>query len=503
MANENVERIQSETVSPLDARIERVKELFPEAVNEDGIDFETLANLLGKREARRERYNFTWAGKQDAILSLHSRSRGTLKPVPEKSINWDDTKNVFIEGDNLEVLKLLYKSYFGRVKMIFIDPPYNTGNDFVYPDDYSDPLSHYLRLTGQVDDEGNLRTSEPDKAGRKHSGWLSMMYPRLFLARQLLRDDGVIFVTIDDNEADNLRKVMNEIFGEENFIACIAWEKRYTRSNNAKLFYSLKDSILLYRRSEALAVLREERTKKSDDLYRNPDNDPRGPWTTSSYVNPATKEKRPNLVYPITNPHTGDIVEHPTHAWKYEYSEHKRHVQEMQLWWGKDGNAKYPRKKIYLEENGGGLVPIDIWKHETAGTTDEAGSELKRLFDGQIVFDTPKPTKLIRRMISMTTVSDDNDIVMDFFAGAASTAHAVLAHNAEDNGNRRFVMVQLQEMTDHAEYPTIADVGKERIRRVIRQMESEKRGRLEGLETYPGEDGSPPRLWGKRNLSSA
>lgn len=488
MTQRKAEAVAQESTNPLDKRIEKLKQLFPEAVNEDGIDYEALVNLLGKEESRRKRYRFTWAGKQNAILSLHRKSKATLKPAPEESVNWHNTRHLFIEGDNLEVMKLLYRSYFGRVKMIYIDPPYNTGNDFVYPDNFADSLNNYLRLTGQIDDDGNLHTTDVDKAGRRHSNWLSMMYPRLFMARQLLRDDGVIFISIDDNEVHNLRKLMDEIFGEENFLACIAWEKRYTRSNNAKLFYSLKDSIVAYRHSAEVEILREARTQKSDDIYRNPDNDPRGVWTTSSYVNPAIKEKRPNLVYAIENPNTGEIITHPTHAWKYEYAEHKIHVREKRLWWGKDGNAKYPRKKIYLEENDRGLVPIDLWKYEEVGTTDEGGNQLKELFCGQEVFENPKPRRLIQRMISMVTDSNQDDIILDFFAGSATTAHAVLQQNREDGGNRKFIMVQLPEPMDHPQFANIAEVGKERIRRVIKQMQSESAGALAGFQAHSDED---------------
>jgi len=472
-------------------RLAALAELYPEAFADGAPDLEGLAAALGMDGGRRaERFSFSWAGKRDAIGILQMPSRGTLTPTESESACWGSTTNIYIEGDNLEVLKLMYRSYFGRIKMIFIDPPYNTGTDRVYTDNYADPIDAYLRQTQQIDGNGDTLTSNPEASGRFHSAWLSMMYPRLFLARQILSDEGVIFVTIDDTEAASLRLMMNELFGEENFLAAIAWEKRYTRSNNAKLFYSLKDSILVYRKSQSVRVLRESRTEKSNAIYSNPDNDPRGDWTSSSYVNPARKEQRPNLVYPIHNPFNGDTVDHLTNAWKYSKDEHKRHVAEKRLWWGKKGDAKYPRLKNFLtevQEEGGGLVPIDIWDYKSSGTTDEGGKEVKDIF-GEPVFDNPKPTRLIRRMLRLVTAPDEQAIVLDFFGGSASTAHAVLAQNAQDGGDRRFIIVQLPEATPDKSaartegFETISDIGKERIRRVGAQLMKEREGQLDLAE---------------------
>ncbi len=311
-----------------------------------------------------------------------------------------------------------------------------------------------------------------------------MIYPRLRLARVLLRDDGLIFVSIDDNEAHNLRMVLDEVFGPENFIANIAWEKRYTRSNNARLFYSLKDSILVYRKSALVEVLREQRTEKSDAIYKNPDHDHRGAWTSSSYVNPATKAQRPNLVYSITNPNTGQSIDHPTHAWKYEPAEHERHVREKRLWWGKDGNAKYPRLKVFLSESDGGLVPIDLWDYKSSGTSDDGGAEVKELF-GEAIFDNPKPTKLLKRILKLATGSEDQDIILDFFAGSGSTAHAVMDLNSEDGGNRQFIVVQLPEPTNRTDYATIAQITAERIRRAGTKIAETQQGKLPDPESFP------------------
>ncbi len=476
------------------ANMVRLKELFPESVTEGKLDIAKLRASLGDEvDDRPERYSFMWAGKRDAIRALQSPAQGSLAPRPKESLHFDETSNVFIEGDNLEVLKLLYKSYAGRVKMIYIDPPYNTGNDFVYPDNYADPLDTYLRITGQKGENGDLLTSNPETNGRYHSSWLSMMYPRLFLARQLLREDGLIFITTDDAEAANLRLVMNEIFGEENFVACIAWEKRFTRSNNAKLFASVKDTILLYRKSADVDTLRESRTEKANAIYSNPDHDPRGPWTSVSYVNPATKAQRPNLVYPIRNPFTGKDVTHPTNAWKFEPAQHRKHVAEKSLWWGKDGGYQYPRLKKFLSEVSDGLVPVDIWPHKETGTTDEGSKELEALL-GHRVFDNPKPSRLIRRMLALGTAPEDGDVVLDFFAGSCTTADAVVRLNREDGGNRRFVMIQLPEPTPKdsaarkAGYATIAEIGKERIRRVAKELASEKQGKLKLAEGAAPED---------------
>lgn len=454
--------------------------LFPEIRTEGGkLDFERLKLVLGEAvDVGKERYGMNWPGKADCFKTIQMPSLGTLRPCPEESVNFDTTENLIIEGDNLEVLKLLQKSYLGKVKMIYIDPPYNTGNDFIYPDNYSESLQTYLEYTGQVDAEGRKFGTNTDSDGRFHSKWLNMIYPRLYLARNLLRDDGIIFITIDDTEVANLRAMLNELFGEEHFLASIAWEKRYTRSNNARLFYSLKDTILAYRKSDSVSLLREARSEKSKAIYSNPDNDPRGSWTSSSYVNPATREQRRNLVYPIKNPLTGELVEHPTHAWKYERAEHQRHVQENRLWWGQKGDAKFPRLKNFLSELGDGLVPTDVWDYESSGTTDEGGLQVKDLF-GEAIFDNPKPTKLLERMLGLATSGESGDVVLDFFAGSGTTAHAVLDLNKQDGGNRKFILVQLPEATGREDYPTIADICKERVRRVIKKLNDEDAGRLD------------------------
>ena len=473
--------------------LDRLKALFPEALTEGKVDFEVLRQLLGDTvDDREEKYGLTWHGKRRARQLALTPSAGTLRPCPEDSVDWDTTQNLMIEGDNLEVLKLLQKSYAGKVKLIYIDPPYNTGKDFVYPDDYTDSLKNYFELTGQTDGEGKKLTSNTETSGRFHTDWLNMMYPRLKLARNLLRDKGIIFVNIDDGESAQLKLLMSDIFGEENFLASISWEKRYTRSNNARLFYSLKDTLVAFRKSPSVNLLREARGEKQRSIYSNPDNDSRGDWTSSSYVNPATKEQRPNLVYAIENPTTRELIEHPTHAWKYEPSEHARHVREMRLWWGQDGKAKFPRLKNFLAEMEGGMVPVDLWHYKNTGTTDEGGHEVKDLF-GDAVFDNPKPTRLIRRIVALASSIDANQeterpIVLDFFSGSGTTGHALLTHNVRDAGRYRHILVQLPEPLDYnnkdqrlaAEYCTrlrkprnIAELTKERLRRAAARVRDE------------------------------
>jgi len=491
----------------------QLKQLFPsvftETRNENGklvesIDFEKLKAELSQFsdffESRRERYGMDWPGKKECLRIIQQPSVATLKPCREESVNFDNTENLYIEGDNLEVLKLLQKSYYSKVKMIYIDPPYNTGKEFIYPDNYTESLETYLAYAGLVDDEGKHFSTNAPNEGRFHTKWLNMMYPRLYLARNLLRDDGVIFISIDDNEVSNLRKLCDEIFGEENFISSIVWEKRYTRSNNAKLFATLTEHILCYRKGSEVENIREPRNEKADSIYSNPDNDPRGDWTSVSYVNPATKQQRPNLVYPIKNPFTGAYVEHPTNAWKYEKSVYEEHVRDNKLYWGINGNNTYPRLKKFLSEMNQEMVPVNFWDRESTGTTDEGSKEVDELF-GAKVFDFPKPFRLIKRALSIATARDSNDIVLDFFSGSSPTAHAVLVLNKEDGGNRKFIMVQLPEPCDKnseaskAGYRTIADIGKERIRRVIKKIEGDQKAKaIKASKQLPGMEDKLPQL---------
>ncbi len=385
--------------------IARLKELFPEAVAEDGIDFEVLKQLLGGAASEKEeKYSFTWPGKRQARQISLTPSLGTLRPAPEESVSWDTTQNLFIEGDNLEVLKLLQKSYSGKVKMIYIDPPYNTGKDRIYPDDYHDNITNYLKLTKQIDGEGNKLTSNPENSGRYHTNWLNMMYPRLRLAKNLLHDEGVIFISIDDNELGHLQSILNELFGEEYFQANISWQKRYTRSNNTVDFTTVVEHILVYSKSENFTVNLLERTKEADDRYSNPDNDPRGPWKGASFLNPATPQQRPNLCYPIRNPKTGKVTNPSSNAWRRSREEFERLLSDGRLYWGIDGTQPVPAIKMFLSE-AREITPINFWDHGYAGNTDDGTQNLKEIF-GEKVFDNPKPDQPPRVVPLIVLVCD-------------------------------------------------------------------------------------------------
>lgn len=451
--------------------------LFPEVRTEGGkIDFDKLKAALGEMvDAGRERYGMNWPGKAECMRTIQAPSMATLLPMRAESVDWDTTENVIIEGDNLEVLKLLQKSYLGKIRMIHIDPPYNTGNDFIYPDNYSESLQTYLEYTGQADDAGRRYGPNTETDGRFHSKWLNMMYPRLYLAKNLLRDDGVIFITIDDVELVNLRRVLDEVFGDENFVAQIEWEKRYTRSNNTDDFTSVIDHICVYQRSDAFKVSLLPRGEEANARFTNPDNDPRGPWKATPFLNQVAPEKRPNLCYPITNPKTGKTVSPTLKAWRYEEAVFHRLLADNRLYWGKEGTREVPDIKTYLSEVREGMTPINLWTHEYAGNTDQANREIKEAF-GEKIFDTPKPVQLIRRMLEHCR--DTDGIVLDFFAGSGTTAEAVFVQNQADGGSRKFILVQLPEPTPFEKFPTIADMTKFRVAECSRKIKESRTGSL-------------------------
>jgi adenine-specific DNA-methyltransferase len=457
-----------------DDRLKKLKQLYPEIYSNGEPDWEALKTILiGKQNQLEERYGFTWPGKKEAQQILQRPPNAGLKPVPKESVDFKHSTNLFIEGENLEVLKILQKSYFGKVKIIFIDPPYNTGKDFLYPDNWKDPLADYLRLTGQVDEGGLRLTSNPETGGRFHSRWLSMMYPRLFLSRNLLKEDGVIFVSIDDTEVHHLRIIMNEIFGEENFVANIIWQKKYSPANDARYLSDNHDHILLYARNKETWKPRLlPRTSAMDGRYKNPDNDPRGVWKPGGF---SVKTYSREYDYPIETP-SGKFVNPPKGScWQTSKKNYQKLLADDRIWFGKNGDAK-PQLKQFLSEVQQGSVAKSIWLYNEVGHNQTAKAHIKQIFhDSDIVFDTPKPVELIQRMLELSTYAKDEDIVLDFFAGSASTAHAVLLKNAEDGGNRKFLVVQLPEplprkdkLSNGVVLKTIADIGKERLRRVIR-----------------------------------
>lgn len=464
--------------------IDCIASLFPACVTEvrgqDGklkraVNFKLLQQMLSDVVLEGdEAYEFTWVGKKAAIVEANRPIRKTLCPCPEESVEWDSTENLYIEGDNLEVLKLLQENYLGKIKIIYIDPPYNTGNDFIYRDEFDMSDEEFSEGIGQIDEETRDRLfRNTDSNGRFHSDWCSMIYSRMMLARNLLADDGVIFISIDDNEVSNLIKICDEIFGKSNFITDIIWEKRYTRNNDAKLMSTVVDHVLCYRKSEVRYILREPRTDKQNSTYSNPDNDPRGVWTSVLFTSQRTKEERPNLSYAIMNPITRQMVEHPTNAWKYSRKEYERLEKDGRLYWGKEGKNSYPRIKRFLSELDDGVVPINLWYYKETATLDE-GTKMVDALLGKGVFDYPKPIQIIQRMLNM--IGEKDLIALDFFSGSATTAHAVMQLNAEDGGHRKFIMVQLPEPCDEkseaykAGYTNICDIGKERIRRAAKKI---------------------------------
>lgn len=461
------------------ANLDKLRSVFPECVSEGKLDIDKLLSLCGEYiDNDFEKYRFEWKGKAECLRLAQKRSSGTLRPCPGESVNWDTTQNLYIEGDNLEVLKLLQSAYYRKVKMIYIDPPYNTGNDFVYADDFADPLARYKEVTQQT------TKSNPETMGRYHTNWLNMMYPRLRLAANLLRDDGVIFISIDDNEIDNLKKLCNEVFGEENFAAQIAWQKKYAVSNDDPGIASMHEYIVVYQKSPSFQRNLLPRTEKQLSRYKNIDNDPRGVWSSDNYISNKSRWERPTLWYPIKHPKTGEDVWPDENAvWRYSQEKHQQMVEENRLYWGPDQSYARPRIKRFLSEIQDGIVPSTWWPFEEVGHNDEAVKETNELI-GKKVFSTPKPVRLLTRILQLSTEKNSNDIILDFFSGSSATAHAVMQLNAEDGGNRRFILVQLPEVCDEkseaykAGYKNICEIGKERIRRAGKKLTKTKDGQL-------------------------
>ena len=470
-----------ETKSPdlVAENIEALKAMFPELLTEGdegvAVNVDVLKSLVGDKTVSDsdEKYGLNWFGKRQARQIALTPSTGTLRPCPEESVDWDTTRNLMIEGDNLEVLKLLQKSYSGKVKMIYIDPPYNTGKDFVYPDNFKDNLRNYESLMGLRNESGEKISSQasyknPQSSGRFHTDWLNMMYPRLKLARNLLRDDGVIFISIDDNEVASLRKAADEIFGEENFIANIIWQKVFSPKNSARHFSEDHDYIVVYaRNSERWRPNLLPRTKEMEERYKNPDKDPRGVWmsdnlTARNYYGKGT--------YSVACP-SGRVIDGPPSGTYWRISKEKFDIldKDNRIWWG-DGGNNMPRLKRFISEVQSGKIPQTLWKFDEVGHTQEAKKELLALVkfpNSDTVFDTPKPTRLIQRILHLTSTAEENAIVLDFFAGSGTTMDALYQQNLDDNGNRRCILVQLPEPMPEGttkELSTIADLTKVRIR---------------------------------------
>lgn len=471
---EIAEKLEGSSLDIAAKRRQELIELFPEIRTEGArIDFDRLRIALGDAvDVGKERYGLTWPGKAECFRTIQVPSMATLLPVPEKSVEFDTTENLLIEGDNLEVLKLLQKSYLGKIKMIYIDPPYNTGNDFIYPDDYTESLQTYLQYTSQVDSEGRKFGTNADTEGRFHSKWLNMMYPRLYLAKNLLREDGVIFVSIDDTESSNLRAIMNDIFGEENFLANIAWKHTEQSKNDEPYFSRQYNLVVVYRKSDELEELRFPRTAEHNTAYSNPDNDPRGDWRSGDVRSPNF---RATLRYDIPTP-GGDVIPPPPNGWRWKREVVLEKIRTGEVKFSSD--QKRIIRKIYLSEQKG-RTPENVWIGDEFGTTRSANSELKALFPelDEPPFDTAKPVSLIKRMIELTT-QERGDIVLDFFAGSGTTGHAVLDFNTETDSPRNFVLVQLPEPTSRDDYPTIADLCEERVRRAIKKLDKMDEGRL-------------------------
>lgn len=476
---ENDTKFQAKTPDFNTEATEKIARLFPELVSDGQIDVEALEDLLSpdlEDEESNEKYEFTWRGKRNAKRIANAPARNTtLIANKDKSKNWDSTKNVYIEGDNLEVLKLLQKAYSERIKMIYIDPPYNTGHDFVYKDKFNDSYNNYLKETGQLDDEGNVTTTNRESNGRFHTDWLNMMYPRLKLARNLLTDDGVIFISIDDNEDANLKKICDEVFGENNFLAQVIWERAYAPINLKKNFSESHDYILVYAKDATLVETRGiPRNDEADDRYSNPDNDPRGVWQSDNLsVGPAIEAN----IYPIKTP-SGRLVEPPAgRSWSLSRQAFRERLQDNRIWFGSDGNG-VPRMKRFLSElRKPGITPMTIWKYKEVGHSQEATQQLQKLMGGKKYFDYPKPVKLIQRAVQL--YSENDSIILDFFSGSATTAQSVMEQNAEDGGHRKFIMVQLPEKTDKKSvaykdgYKNIPDIAEERIRRAGEAIQKE------------------------------
>ena len=482
----------------MDVNVGKIGKLFPncltERIGENGrlehaIDFDKLRVELSKGivEGQQERYQFTWPGKREAMRIANTPTNMTLRPDRESSVDFDNTGNLYIEGDNLEVLKILREDYLGKVKMIYIDPPYNTGNDFVYEDDFSQTSGEFRGKSGMFDEDGNMILQNyevnSESNGRFHTDWLNMIYPRLKVARDLLTEDGVIFISIDDNEVENLRKVCDEVFGERNFIAQLIWERAYSPKNDARFISNSHDYVIMFAKNiDNYVIGRLDRTDEANARYQNPDNDPRGVWKPSDL---SVKTYNAECDYPITTP-TGRIIEPPAgRCWSLSKKAFFERLQDNRIWFGSDGNSVPCIKRFLTELKYDGMAPTSILFYKEVGHSQEGAKEVVSLFGDKGVFDGPKPVRLLQRLITLANLKDDS-IVLDFFSGSATTAHALMKTNLEKGTDRKFILVQLPEKVSDKKkdqgYGTICEIGKERIRRAGKKI-------LEELATKKAENG--------------
>ena len=487
-----MDKLKMHSLDGVERNIELIGKLFPNAITEvmrDGkvehaIDFDVLRQELSDSivEGREERYQFTWPDKKKAMLAANAPITATLRPVAADSVGKDgtpggfDSENLYIEGDNLEVLKLLQETYLGKVKMIYIDPPYNTGNDFVYEDDFAQSAADYMAGSGQYDEEGNRLVTNTESNGRFHTDWLNMIYPRLRLAKDLLSKDGVIFISIDDGEVGNLREVCDEVFGARNFLANLIWEKKYTVANDALFFSDNHDHILCYAKdSSSFVIGKLPRTDEMNAAYKNPDNHPKGPWKATPLHAKSGSANSANFSYTFKN---GVVFSPPAGTFsRYSAETLRKFDENNEIWFGKDGTAVPARKTFLCDLKNSGIVPRTIIPFTTGGHNHEAVDEVRNLLENN-VFTNPKPVKLLKYLLTVANCEKDA-IILDFFSGSATTAHAVMQLNAEDGGHRKFIMVQLPEKTDEkseaykAGYKNICEIGKERIRRAGRKIKED------------------------------
>ena len=486
-----MDKLKMHSLDGVERNIDRIGKLFPNAITEvmrggkveHAIDFDVLRQELSDSivEGREERYQFTWPDKKKAMLAANAPITATLRPVVADSVGRDgtpggfDSENLYIEGDNLEVLKLLQETYLGKVKMIYIDPPYNTGNDFVYEDNFSQSADEYMENSGQFDEEGNRMVTNTESNGRFHTDWLNMIYPRLRLAKDLLAEDGVIFISIDDNEQENLKKCCDEVFGLKNFVAQLIWERAYAPKNDARFISNSHDYVLMFAKNiNNFVIGRLPRTVEADARYANPDNDPRGVWQSD---NLTVKTYSPSGDYPITTP-SGRVVEPPAgRCWRLSKNAFLERLQDNRIWFGSDGNG-VPRIKRFLSElKFDGMAPTSIMFYKDVGHSQEGAKELTALMNAG-VFDGPKPVRLLIRLFTLASLADDS-IILDFFSGSGTTAHALMQYNAENGKKCKFIVAQVPETTEEtgiaykAGYKNICEIGKERIRRAGRKIMEE------------------------------